>query len=67
MTDPTQLPPDLPRPVDDGACAHLPGTAMPRVALPSTAGRDVDLGALPPGRSLVPAERAEGGLGLLLA
>jgi peroxiredoxin len=53
MTDPTQRPPDLPRPVDDGACAHLPGTAMPRVALPSTAGRDVDLGALPPGRTVI--------------
>jgi peroxiredoxin len=53
MTDPTQLPPDLPRPVDDGACAHLPGTAMPRVALPSTAGRDVDLGSLPPGRTVI--------------
>ena len=53
MTQLTELPPDLPRPVDDGACNHLPGTAMPHVVLPSTAGRQVDLGALPPGRTLV--------------
>ena len=39
------LPPDLPVPVDDGATAHLPGAAVPRIALPSTAGREVDLSA----------------------
>ena len=48
MTDFTVLPSDLPRPVDDGACDHLPGLAMPSVRLPSTAGRLVDLGALGP-------------------
>jgi peroxiredoxin len=37
------LPPDLPVPVDDGACAHLPGLPVPPVALPSTAGRLVRL------------------------
>lgn len=37
------LPTDLPRPEDDGACDHLPGMAVPSIALPSTAGRDVDL------------------------
>ena len=41
------LPPDLPVPVDDGACAHLPGMRLPAVALTSTAGRRVDLAALP--------------------
>jgi peroxiredoxin len=41
--DPTVLPADLPAPVDDGACAHLPGTAVPAIALPSTAGREVIL------------------------
>ena len=46
MTHFTELPPDLPVPVDDGACAHLPGLAMPSLRLPSTAGRLVDLGAL---------------------
>ena len=44
MTNPTELPSDLPPPVDDGACEHLPGLAMPAVRLPSTAGRLVDLG-----------------------
>ncbi|HEV8574391.1 MAG TPA: peroxiredoxin [Dehalococcoidia bacterium] len=31
-----ELPDGLPVPVDDGACDHLPGLAMPSVALPST-------------------------------
>ncbi|HEX4060454.1 MAG TPA: peroxiredoxin [Streptosporangiaceae bacterium] len=35
--DPNQLPADLPVPTDDGAAAHLPGTAVPAIALPSTA------------------------------
>src|SRR6185436_12454755 len=38
------LPPDLPVPVDDGATDHLLGAAVPRISLPSTAGRRVDLG-----------------------
>ena len=41
-----ELPSDLPVPVDDGACAHLPGMRLPRVALPSTAGCLVDLAGL---------------------
>jgi peroxiredoxin len=53
MTDFTELPPDLPRPTDDGACDHLPGLALPSVRLPSTAGRLVDLGALGPGRTVI--------------
>ncbi len=40
------LPPDLPVPVDDGAAVHLRGAAVPRVALPATSGRVVDLAAL---------------------
>ena len=36
----------LPRPVDDGAAAHLPGLALPDVTLPATGGGAVDLGAL---------------------
>jgi peroxiredoxin len=39
----TSLPPDLPVPVDDGAADHLPGSAVPAVALPSTLGGEVDL------------------------
>src|SRR5262245_51735430 len=40
------LPADLPVPVDDGACDHLVGRELPALALPSTAGRSVDLGAV---------------------
>ena len=48
MSNPTEfpLPPDLPKPVDDGACDHLTGMLIPPLALPSTAGRMVDLGKL---------------------
>jgi peroxiredoxin len=45
--DPRVLPPDLPVPEDDGAAAHLPGTSLPSLALPATAGEAVDLSALP--------------------
>jgi len=37
------LPPDLPRPLDDGAADHLLGMAVPKVLLPSTFGGVVDL------------------------
>lgn len=47
-----RLPDGVPVPVDDGACDHLPGAAVPAVSLPSTAGRRVDLSALP-GRTVV--------------
>jgi peroxiredoxin len=43
----TDLPKDLPRPVDDGAAAHLQGMKLPSVALPATDGTTVDLGAVP--------------------
>lgn len=39
----TELPPGLPVPTDDGACAHLRGAQLPPVALPSTAGGCVEL------------------------
>lgn len=32
----TELPRDLPVPVDDGACNHLLEEALPSIALPST-------------------------------
>ena len=47
-----ELPKDLPVPQDDGACAHLTGMRLPRLALASTGGRSVDLSALP-GRTVV--------------
>ena len=53
MTNVSDLPADLPRPIDDGACDHLPGLAMPAVRLPSTAGRLVDLGALAAPRTVI--------------
>ena len=39
------LPPNLPVPVDDGTCDHLPGMAVPKVELRSTKDRWVDLSA----------------------
>lgn len=33
-----RLPPDLPVPLDDGACDHLPGSPMPEITLASTEG-----------------------------
>ncbi|MEV6761291.1 MerR family transcriptional regulator [Streptomyces sp. NPDC051105] len=47
------LPADLPVPGDDGAARHLPGTAMPPLALPDTAGRAVRLDALGPRRTVI--------------
>ncbi|HYM12768.1 MAG TPA: peroxiredoxin [Bryobacterales bacterium] len=38
-----RLPADLPVPVDDGACDHLPGMQVPSIALPSTSSRLVNL------------------------
>lgn len=40
------LPADLPVPEDDGACDHLPGLALPKVELRSTAGNIVEVVAL---------------------
>jgi peroxiredoxin len=46
----TSLPPGLPVPEDDGAADHLPGSPLPSLALPSTAGGTVDLAELARGR-----------------
>ncbi|HKW06986.1 MAG TPA: peroxiredoxin [Candidatus Dormibacteraeota bacterium] len=48
-----QLPDDLPVPVDDGEADHLRGLRMPHVVLPSTGGRDVDVGELGAGRTVL--------------
>lgn len=50
--DVQKLPGDLPVPVDDGACDHLPGLPVPTVPLHSTGGDLVDLASLP-GRTVV--------------
>lgn len=49
----SDLPADLPRPVDDGGCDHLPGAMVPGTSLVSTTGRRVDLSALPAGRTVI--------------
>jgi peroxiredoxin len=38
-----QLPENLPAPVDDGACRHLPGMQIPSLSLGSTSGRSLNL------------------------
>jgi peroxiredoxin len=53
VTDPQTLPDDLPRPVDDGAADHLPGTLMPAVVLPTTGGETLDLATLGAGRTVL--------------
>ena len=45
--DPNELPRTLPRPKNDGACSHLPGTAIPTCKLEATDARWIDLGAMP--------------------
>jgi peroxiredoxin len=53
MTDgsfnPLVLPDDLPRPADDGAADHLPGMAMPPLALPATSGAALRVDRVPDG------------------
>jgi peroxiredoxin len=51
--DPTTLPANLPVPQDDGAAAHLPGSRVLDVALPSTDGRQISLAAIPGTRVVV--------------
>ncbi|PTA67610.1 peroxiredoxin [Deinococcus arcticus] len=52
MTNLHALPADLPAPVDDGACDHLPGQRVPALRLPGTDGQTYDLSALP-GRTVL--------------
>jgi peroxiredoxin len=48
-----QVSSQLPAPIDDGACAHLPGFAVPSLVLPSTAGRLIDLSKRDAARTVV--------------
>ncbi len=50
--NPAVLPADIPRPRDDGAARHLPGTPLPDLALPATDGAAVNLAGLS-GRTVV--------------
>ena len=47
------LPDDLPVPVDDGACRHLPGMAVPSMELISTSGSAVNLASMGTQRTIV--------------
>jgi len=47
MADLNVLPVDLPVPVDDGACTHLLGMRVPKIALAATSGQLVEIFALP--------------------
>ncbi|HUB99148.1 MAG TPA: peroxiredoxin [Solirubrobacterales bacterium] len=49
-SDYTSLPADLPVPEDDGAADHLPGLAVPSIALPATGDAELDLASLATGR-----------------
>jgi peroxiredoxin len=40
------LPDNLPAPIDDGACKHLPGLKLPDITLPATSGDHINLSAL---------------------
>ncbi len=46
MKDLSVLPDNLPVPVDDGACDHLPGMSIPAVSIASTVGKTINLGEL---------------------
>jgi len=48
-----QAPSHLPAPIDDSACAHLPGLAVPSLLLPSTGGRLIDLSKRDAARTVV--------------
>jgi peroxiredoxin len=47
------LPPDLPKPDDDGAAGHLPGRFLPAVTLSATDGSTVALDKLQAGRTII--------------
>jgi peroxiredoxin len=65
-----QLPEGLPIPIDDGACDHLTGMAVPGMALPSTGGGTVRLDDATAPRTVVfvysltakPGEEPPGGM-----
>src|SRR3954467_13207684 len=48
-----ELPANLPRPTDDGGARHLKGLALPDLALPSTANRQVNLSKIASPRVVV--------------
>jgi peroxiredoxin len=53
QTNVNQLPPNLPRPKDDGGARHLKGMALPDLELPSTANRTVNLSKVDAPRTVI--------------
>lgn len=53
MSDLSNLPPNLPSPVDDGAADHLRGRTAPHLSLPASTGESVALDRLGPGRTVL--------------
>ena len=49
----TEIPPDLPVPLDDGAADHLLGSEIPRIQLRSTSGEAVDISDLAAARCVL--------------
>ncbi|TVR72754.1 MAG: peroxiredoxin [Sphaerobacteraceae bacterium] len=43
----SEIPPDIPIPHDDGACDHLVGLILPRMALPTTNGSTITFAEIP--------------------
>ena len=53
QTNVNQLPPNLPRPQDDGGARHLQGMALPDLELPSTSNRPVNLSKIAAPRTVI--------------
>jgi hypothetical protein len=47
MTILTELPSNLPHPLDDGAADHLVGMKLPQLTLQATTGLRINVGAIP--------------------
>ena len=46
MTSLTELPSDLPQPLDDGAADHLLGMTLPQLTLQATTGLGINIGEI---------------------
>ncbi|MFZ4761907.1 MAG: peroxiredoxin [Alphaproteobacteria bacterium] len=53
MRELTELPDNLPIPIDDGACNHLCGMTIPSIELPSTSGENINLALIKSPRVIV--------------
>ena len=53
QTNVNQLPPNLPRPKDDGGAKHLAGMTLPDLELPSTSNRTVNLSKIQAPRTVI--------------